>query len=591
MNAVPAVPADALPTATAPQTRLALRTRLRPLRAQLIVMSLVLVAAAVAGLAIPPLLGAIVDEALDGSLGGIDTIVLMLLGVAAAQALLTGGATVLVARVGERFLATLREDVIERALALPLADVERAGTGDLVSRVGADVEAISDAVRVALPSLIIASLGIGLTVVGLALLDWRLALAGLLSTPIHFFATRWYLRRSRPLYARERIAIGGRAQQLTETIGGARTVRTLRLGVAHRARVADASDQALDRTLSASRTRARFFAYLNSAELVGITATLIVGFVTVRSGIVSVGAATAAALYFQRLFDPIGALLTLLDTAQDANAALARLVGVTMLQVATEPEHPPAVTEPSVELRGVSFEYSAGHPVVREVDLRVDPGTRIALVGPSGAGKTSLLKLVAGIHGPTAGTLALGGFDQRMLGAGAIRRSVVLVTQEVHVFSGTLAEDLRLARPDATDEQIDAALALSGAIDWVRLLPDGVRTPVGATGRRLSAMQAQQLALARIALTAAPIVVLDESTAEAGSAGARTLEHAALAVTAGRTTLVVAHRLTQAVSADRVAVVDGGRIVQDGTHDELVARAGPYAELWSAWSGVAHVHD
>ncbi|MGF1646197.1 MAG: ATP-binding cassette domain-containing protein, partial [Kineosporiaceae bacterium] len=299
---------------------------------------------------------------------------------------------------------------------------------------------------------------------------------------------------------------------------------------------------------------------------------------------VSVGEATAGALYFHRLFNPVMAMLGLLDTAQDAGAALARLAGVAGVTPPPQPVSPAAPRDASVELAGVTHEYVPGHPVLRDVDLRVAPGERVAVVGPSGAGKSTLAKLVAGVHDPTRGGVLLGGRRPAELGQRGLRDTVALVTQEVHVFAGTLADDLRLVRPDASDDLLLGALSLVSAREWVAALPDGLATVVGEGGHPLAPGRAQQLALARLVLADRPVVVLDEATAEAGAAGARVLEAAVARATVGRTVVVVAHRLTQAARADSVVVLDAGRVVEQGPHEHLATAGGPYARLWSAWA-------
>jgi ATP-binding cassette subfamily C protein len=574
-----------LPTASGRETRRYVTSLVRERRRLAVGTVVVLVAATVAGLAVPPLLGRIVDVVVDGRpASDVDVLVVGLLVATVAQGVLSGWGLLLVARLGEVVLAGLREQVVERALTVPLEDVERAGTGDLVARVGGDVDAVSEATREAFPELVISGLTIGLTVVGLAALDWRLALAGLVAVPLQAAGTRWYLRRSRPIYAAERIAEGDRAQQLHASIAGATTVRAYRLQERHLDLVTRRSTAALDLSLRAGSVRARFFSWLNAAELLGLGTILLVGFLLVRSGAVSVGQATAAALYFHRLFDPIGAVLMLVDTAQQATAALARLVGVASLPRQGEPAAGLAPDDASVELRRVRFAYGDGPEVVRDVDLSLVPGTQVALVGASGAGKSTVGKLVAGLHRPTAGHVRFGGIDVGGSGAGSGRRAVTLVTQEVHVFAGTLADDLRLARPDASDDELLAVLSLVGAWQWVDALADGLATVVGDGGHRLTTTQAQQLALARLVLSDPAVAVLDEATAEAGSVGARQLEASARAALEGRTGLVIAHRLTQAAAADEVVVLDRGRVVEQGTHDELRQREGLYAQLWSAWS-------
>jgi len=558
--------AQLLPTASGRDTWRAVRDLAHPHRGLATAALVSLTVGAAIGLVVPRVLGHVVDLVIDGhGAGAITAPVLWLLAIGVGQAVVTGAGQYLVARLGETLLATLREDVVRRALGLPLDQVERAGSGDLVSRVSGDVSVIQEAVRDTLPGLAEAALTVGLTVVGLAALDWRFALAGLLAAPIQIHTVRWYLRHSTPVFARERIAEGARTQQLLDSIGGADTVRAYRLGRRHVAGVEACSREAVDLALSTNTIATRFYGRLNLAEYVGLTAVLLVGFWLVRDDAVTVGAAAAAALYFHRIFDPINTLLGLFGTAQEAAAGLARLVGIPETEAPPEPS-----SDGRVELVDVGFEYVADHPVLRGFSLRVAPGEHVALVGPSGAGKTTLAKVVAGIHPPTFGTVHAG--------------DVVLATQEVHVFSGSIADDLRLAAPGATDAELRTALHTVGADTWVDLLPDGVMTEVGSGGRDLTAMQAQQLALARLVLVDPRVAVLDEATADAGSAGARELDRAAAAALRGRTALIVAHRLSQAAAADRIVVVDDGRIIEQGSHDDLVATSGPYAELWRAWS-------
>ena len=576
---------ELLPTASAADTRRAVWELMRPHRLRAAVTLAVLLAGTVAGLAVPPVLGHIVDLVADGRQPGALTLpAVALLALALAQGALTGLGTALVARVGEPVLAVLRERVVQRALSLPLAQVERAGSGDLLARVGDDVAATAEAVRNALPALAISSLTVGLTVVGLAAIDWRLALAGLCAAPVQVLTLRWYLARAAPLYGAERAAGSGRAQQLLDSIGGATTVRAFSLADAHAARIAERSQAALDLSLRAVRLQTRFYGRLNVAELAGTSAILLVGFELVRAGAVSVGEATAAALYFVRLFDPLNMLLGLIDDAQAATASLARLVGVAQLPAPAEPAAPGRARDASVRVTGVTYAYVPGHDVLRGVEIELAPGERVALVGVSGAGKTTLAKLIAGIHDAASGEIALGGAPISQLGPVAVRQTVGLITQEVHAFAGTLADDLRLARPQAGDDELEAALERVGALGWARALPDGLETVIGLGGHRIGTAQAQQLALARLVLADPPIAVLDEATAEAGSAGARTLEAAAARALEGRTALIVAHRLTQAVEADRIVVLDAGRVRETGTHDELVAAGGAYAELWAAWT-------
>lgn len=579
---------DLLPVATGARTWAAVRELLRPHRWLALGALSVLVAATAAGLLTAPLLGHIVDlAAAQRPANAVTGPVVALVLAAVVRAALTAVGGWLVARLGESALAALRERFVARALRLPLERVERAGSGDLNARVTGDVSVVAESVRKALPELGSSLLTIGLTLGALALLDWRFLLVALAAVPIQLQAVRWYARRAVPLYAAQRVAVGEQQHQLLDTIGGARTVRAFRLGDEHLDRVAGRSRAAVELTLRGIRLLTRFYARLNLAEYVGLAAVLAAGFVLVADGAVSIGTATAAALYFHALFNPVNAALVLVDDAQAATASLARLVGVCDVPAPPTPldgARPPTPLDASVTMAGVGHAYAGGPEVLCDIDLRVEPKERVALVGASGAGKTTLARLIAGVHHPTRGAVALGGVELSQLDPATVRAAVTLVSQEVHVFAGPLADDLRLACADATDDELRDALARVGALDWARALPDGLATVVGEGGHQLTVAQAQQLALVRLLLADPAVAVLDEATADAGSAGARVLEAAAAGALEGRTGLVVAHRLTQAVTADRVVVLDAGRIVETGTHDELIAAGGPYAGLWAAWS-------
>ncbi|MFF0335712.1 ABC transporter ATP-binding protein [Streptomyces fimicarius] len=587
--------AELLPVATPTRTRAALRALIRPDRGLALTGIGILVAATAVGLLVQPLLGRIVDIVADGRPAADLTLpVVLLVAVAAVQGLTTTIGLTRVARLGETVLARLRERFVERALNLPADRLERAGAGDLTARVTGDVARVAEAVRSALPEMARSVLAIVLTLGALALLDVRFLLAALLAVPVQLLTARWYVRRALTLYADQRIANGAQQQQLLETIGGAVTVRGHRLEARHTERSAGRSRRAVDLTMRSVNLVLGFYGRLHIAEYIGLAAVLIAGFWLVRDGAVSIGTATAAALYFHSLFGPVNAALVLLDDAQSAAAGLARLVGVTDLAEDPDPAAGKADPDPcpvphqrtapdtvpataAVTAHAVGHAYGPGRPVLHEVSLTLEPGEHVALVGTSGAGKSTLARIVAGVQQPTSGTVTAP--------AGTGEAAVVLVTQEVHVFTGTLAEDLRLARPDATDADLRAALATVHALDWAEALPDGLGTVVGEGGHRLDPARAQQLALARLVLADPALAVLDEATAEAGSAGARVLERSAEAALAGRTALVVAHRLTQAVAADRVVVLEAGRVVESGPHEELRDADGPYAALWRAWSG------
>jgi ATP-binding cassette subfamily C protein len=578
-----------LPTATARQTWATLRAEFARLPALSAAAVTLLVAAAATGLVAPWVLGRLVDDVIAAA--GTPRIVAwagVIAGAAVLAGLLTAAGAAVAARLGETVLARLRERVLDRALHLPSATLERAGTGDLVARAGDDVAVVTNVIATSGPAFLGALLSIALTALGLFALDWRLGLAGLVAAPAYALALRWYLRRSVPYYARERVATGERAQAVAGALRGAATVRAYRMEDAQVARIAGRSAVARDLSLEIFNLHTRFGLRINRSEFVGLAAVLLAGFLLVRDDLVTVGAATTAALYFHRLFNPIGLLLLESDSVLQAGASLARLVGVASLpEPAAGGDGPEATGEAgpaALEVVVAEHRYDDGPVVLSDVALRLAPGERVALVGASGAGKSTLAGIAAGTFAPTHGSVRLRGVPLEVLGEHRVRREIALISQEVHVFAGPLGDDLRLAAPGATDAEVTAALDLVGATDWLRTLPDGLDTNVGEGGRHLTAAQAQQLALARLVLADPAVAVLDEATAEAGSAGARDLDRAATAATAGRTTLIVAHRLSQAATADRVVVMEQGRIVEHGTHDELLAAGGRYSHLWRSWS-------
>jgi len=574
-----------LPVASRSETtRLAL-TMLRAHRTPLLVSAVAFVLVGLAGLVAPWILGDIVDTVTsDGDSSRILHGALLI----AAASLVAGIGTSLsvthLAKAGEPALADLREQALDRALHLDSIRLEEAGAGDLLSRMGDDVRAVAQSLTQIVPLLIQSLVAVVFTAGGLFALDWRLGLAGLGAAPFYVLGLRWYLPRSAPYYARERVAQGERAEALVNGVQGAATLRALSREQAQIDRITHHSRHAMTIALDVYALLTRFGARTNRSELIGLSLVLGTGFVLVREDMTTVGAVTAAALYFHRLFNPIGALLMIFDDIQSAGASLARLAGVALLQPSPAPDGPTPVRSGTFELIGIGHEYVEGRPVLADVTLRVADGERIALVGATGAGKSTLGAIAAGLLTPTSGTVRVGGFPLDTLDPSHVRASIALITQDVHVFAGTVRENVDLARPDADEAQIRSALATVGALSWVDALPDGLDTVVGDHGHPLTPAQAQQLALARVMLHDPRVAVFDEATAEAGSSGARDLEDAAIAVTQGRTSVVVAHRLTQAQSADRVVVMHEGRILEEGTHDELVAGGGRYADLWAAWS-------
>ncbi|WP_319463376.1 ABC transporter ATP-binding protein [Micromonospora sp. RTP1Z1] len=580
---------NALPVADADQVRRYARTLVRRHPRGLAVALGLHALAAAAGLVAPRLLGDLVEGISHGvSAVTVDRVALAIAGFVVVQSVLVRFAHLASARLGERVLAELREDFVDRVLALPLSTVEKAGTGDLLTRTSRDVSALSRTVRFAVPETLIAVVTAALVLGALLLTGPLLALPCLLAVPVLWVGTRWYLRRAPAAYLRENAAYSDITDGISETVEGARTTEALRQQGRRRAR----SDADIRRSYAAERytlnLRTVFFPVAEIGYVVPVAATLVIGGWFHLRGWASLGQVTAATLYVQQLVDPIDRLLSWLDELQVGGASMARLLGVAgdgQPAPATPAGSAPAEGERRLAVRDVRYAYREGHDVLHGVTLVPRPGEKLAMVGPSGAGKSTLGRLLAGVHAPGSGSVTVDGRPLAELPLAELRTHVALVSQEHHVFIGTLAENVAMVRPEAGDAEVRAALAAVDALDWAEALPEGLATPVGSGGHPLSPAQAQQLALARLILADPHTLVLDEATSLIDPHAARELERSLAAVLEGRTVIAIAHRLFSAHDADRVAVVEDGRITELGSHDELVAAGGSYAALWRSWHG------
>jgi ABC-type multidrug transport system fused ATPase/permease subunit len=540
--------------------------------------------AALAALVGPQVLGQIVEGVTHGITSSrVNTLSLIFLAALAVQTIFTRSARLRAAILGESILADLREDLVKRAVSLPLGVVERAGTGDLVSRATTDVDRLAWAVRMAVPEMTIAAVTALLVGGALIFTAPPLALAWLLAVPPIVIVTRWYFKRAPLAYRAETTTYTMVNAAIAETVDGGRTVEAYRLGP-ERVRI---TDERIKRWVSWERytlwLRVHYFPTIEISYFLPTAGVLFLGGIFYINGTVTLAQVTASVLYTQMLVEPIDILLSWMDELQSGQASLARLVGVHEIPDPEVDED----TEPGsqeIEARDVRFAYREGRDVLHGLDFDVEPGTRVAIVGPSGAGKSTLGRLLAGIHGPRTGRVDMGGVALSRLPVETVRQHVALVTQEHHVFVGSLRDNLRLARPDADDEAILVALEAVDARQWAEALPEGLDTSVGGGSHKLTPAQAQQVALARLVLADPHTLVLDEATSLLDPRAARHLERSLAAVLDGRTVVAIAHRLHTAHDADVVAVVEDGKVSEYGTHDDLVSANGPYAELWRSWT-------
>ena len=489
-------------------------------------------------------------------------------------------------RTGQKVLLELRRRLFRHFGRLDVAFHDRYTSGRVVSRSTNDVEAIQDMLETGFDSLITAVLTLFGTAILLLTLDVKLGLMCLVAFPVLVVLVAWFHRESSKTYREVREIAALVIVQFVETMTGIKAVQAYRREPRNQEIFEDVADRY--RVIN-ERTFRLLAVFMPGVKLVGNITTgvvLLYGGYRVLNGEMTIGTLTAFLLYLRMFFEPMQEISQFFNTFQSAASALEKLAGVLAQKPAIDdPDEPRRLdaVRGEIALQDVRFEYVAGRPVLPGLDLTVPAGQTVALVGTTGAGKTTIAKLVTRFYDPTAGSVTLDGVDLRGVAQAELRHHVVMVTQENFMFGGTIADNIRFGRPEATDNEVRDAARAVGADAFIEALPEGYATDVAKRGGRLSAGQRQLVAFARAFLADPAVLILDEATSSLDIPSERMVQRALETVLADRTALVIAHRLSTVQIADRVLVLEHGRIIEDGSPAELVAANGSYAKLHQAW--------
>lgn len=573
------------------QSRQLLRELLRPHRKAIWVLVVIVVIENAARLAVPYLVHLGIDDGIPPILRGESASTLIaIVGAVLLSALTQAYARQVflmrTGRLGQTILLGLRRRVFDHFQRLSPSFHDRYTSGRVISRLTSDVEVIDEMLETGFDGLITALLTLVGTSVLLLTLDVRLALISLVSFPILIWITMWFRKHSGVVYRRTREAVALVIVHFVESMTGIRAVQAFRREPRNEELFAEVNNRYRDANLDSFRLNAIFMPAVKVVGNVTIVAILVYGGWQAYHGHVTVGVLTAFLLYLRQFFEPLQDISQFYNTFQSASAALEKLSGVLAEKPdVPEPDEPAEIgrTRGRVEFRDVRFSYVEGVPVLPRLELDVPAGQTIALVGKTGAGKTTIAKLVARFYDPTGGQVLLDGVDLRRLSEDDLRSRVVMVTQENFLFTGSVADNIRFGRPDATDDEVVEAAKVIGAHEFITALPEGYDTPVAKRGSRLSAGQRQLVAFARAFLADPAVLILDEATSSLDIPSERLVQRALRTILADRTAFVIAHRLSTVETADRVIVLEQGEIVEDGSPADLIHGAGRYAALHTAW--------
>lgn len=540
-----------------------------------------------AALAMPYLVKVAIDEGITpGDLAVINRVTLAYLVLAGVQFVAGRFEIETVARAGQRVLYAVRTKLFRHLQTLSLDFYERERTGRLVARMTADIDAMSDLVTDGLVTLVTGLITMVGVAVILVVMDWQLALVTLVVAPLIGLAAWAWRRWSADAYRRVRETHSVVTVQLQESLSGVRAIQSFRRERATAARLEEANH---DERVAHWRTIGLASFFFPGIEFLGTAATVIVlgvGGQRVLSGDLDIGVLAAFLLYLRNLFDPVQQLSELYDSFQSATAGAERVGAVLAEQPSVrEAADPVPLPDPRGDIRveDVRFGYDQGPEVLHDVDLRVEAGTTLALIGPTGAGKSTVAKLIARFYDPGAGRVTLDGIDLRQVRMADLRRAMGYVPQEGFLFSGTVVDNIRFGRPEATRAEVEAAARAVGADQVIAGLPDGYDTQVGERGALLAAGERQLVAFARAWIADPALLILDEATSNLDAASEARITDALQRLRSGRTTIIIAHRLTTIAQADQIAVVEDGRVVESGPPDELLAHGGRFASLYSRW--------